>query len=415
MGGGYDIPAIQPLVGVFTNKFPTDAIRGAGRPEATHRIELTMDGSRDELDMDPLEVRRKNFIPKDDFPHRRRSASPTTPATTTARSTSCSSTSTCEAFRREQARAARAGHLPRRRASRPTSRSAGLRRRAWSARRASACRAASGSRRMVRVQPSGTATVYTGTSPHGQGHETSFAQIAADRLGIDPDEVDVIHGDTAPGPVRLGHLRRRARWRWAARRSRARRKGAGEGEADRAALLEAAPEDIELVDGKFQVRGLARQGDDDGGDRRRGVHPAAGAADGHRARAGGDVRSTTRRTSSSRSGRTRCVVEVDPETGKVEVVRYVAVDDCGPAINPMLIDGQVHGGVVHAIGQALYEQVVYDEHGPAGDRHVRGLRAARRRRRYRASRPTAPRPPRRPTRSASRASARRGRSPARRR
>ena len=110
-----------------------------------------------------------------------------------------------------------------------------------------------------------------------------------------------------------------------------------------------------------------------------------------------------------------CVVDVDVETGKVEVVRYVAVDDCGPAINPMIIDGQVHGGIAHGIGQALYERIHYDEDGPARDRHVRRLRAAERGGAADRSRPTAPRRRRRRTRSASRASARRARSPRRRR
>ena len=215
---------------------------------------------------------------------------------------------------------------------------------------------------MVRVSASGTATVYTGTSPHGQGHDTGFAQIVADRIGLDPQNVNVIHGDTDQGP-----------WGWDTYGSRTLAVG-GEAVAraalkvqDKAkricaALLEAAPEDIELVDGNFQVKGSP--------DKSMTMVEIAGAAHIPPQELPADIEPGLEETSFYDPenfvfpfGAHACVVDVDVETGKVKVVRYVAVDDCGPAINPMLIDGQIHGGVVHAIGQALYEQVVYDEDG----------------------------------------------------
>ena len=191
--------------------------------------------------------------------------------------------------------------------------------------------------------------------------------------------MNVIHGDTDQGP-----------WGWDTYGSRTLAVG-GEAVARAAekvqekakricaALLEAAPEDIELADGKYQVRGSP--------DKAMTMVEIAGAAHIPPQELPPEIDPGLEETSFYDPenfvfpfGAHACVVDVDPDTGKVEVVRYVAVDDCGPAINPMLIDGQIHGGVAHAIGQALYEQVVYDEDGPAGHRHVRGLRAPDRRR-----------------------------------
>ncbi len=362
MGGCYRIPAIElNFVGVFTNKFCTDAIRGAGRPEATYWIELTMDKLARELGMDPLELRRKNFIPKDEFPF------------TTALEITYDSGDyhgaldkllehlDLDAFRREQAKLREQGvyrgvgfstwvevcGLAPSRAVGPQG--VGIQAAFWES-------------AMVRVHPTGSATVFTGTSPHGQGHDTGFAQIAADRLGIDPQDVDVIHGDTDQGP-----------WGWGTYGSRSLAVG-GEAVAQAAikvqekakricaALLEAAPEDIELAGGKYQVRGSP--------DKSMSMAEIAGAAHIPPQELPPEIDPGLEETAFFDPenfvfpfGAHACIVDVDTETGKVTVVRYVAVDDCGPAINPMLIDGQIHGGVVHAIGQALYEQIVYDEDG----------------------------------------------------
>jgi carbon-monoxide dehydrogenase large subunit len=362
MGGCYKLPSIDITIeGVFTNKVCTDAIRGAGRPEATYWIELMMDKLAAELGMDPLELRRKNFIGKDEFPF-------TTALGITYDSGNYEGTLDrllerfdLEAFRREQAELREQGvyrgvgfstyvevcGLAPSRAVGPQG--VGLQGAFWES-------------AMVRVHPSGSATVFTGTSPHGQGHDTGFAQIAADRLGIDPQRIEVIHGDTDQGP-----------WGWGTYGSRSLSVGgeavarAAERVQDKAkqicaALLEAAPEDIELVDGKYQVRGSP--------DHFKTMAEIAGAAHIPPQELPTDIEPGLEATSAYDPenfvfpfGAHACVVDVDAETGKVRVVRYVAVDDCGPAVNPMLIDGQVHGGVTHAIGQALYEQVAYDEDG----------------------------------------------------
>ena len=347
---------------MFTNKFPTDAIRGAGRPEVTHWIELMMNKVARELDMDPLELRRRNFIAADDFPHETALGIIYDSGNYQGTLDKLLAHFDVDAFRARAGGAARAGRLPWRGL---LDLGRGLRtgaRRASSGPQGVGLQGAFWESGMVRVSASGTATVYTGTSPHGQGHDTGFAQIVADRIGIDPQNVNVIHGDTDQGP-----------WGWDTYGSRTLAVG-GEAVAraalkvqDKAkricaALLEAAPEDIELVDGNYQVKGSP--------DKSMTMVEIAGAAHIPPQELPADIEPGLEETSFYDPenfvfpfGAHACVVDVDVETGKVKVVRYVAVDDCGPAINPMLIDGQVHGGIVHAIGQALYEQVVYDEDG----------------------------------------------------
>jgi aerobic carbon-monoxide dehydrogenase large subunit len=362
MGGAYKIPALDlQFTGAFTNKFCTDAIRGAGRPEGTYWIELAMDALAEKLDMDPLELRRKNFILEDEFPY-------TTPVGIIYDSGNYEGALDLllerldlDAFRREQAELRRQGihrgvgfstyvevcGLAPSRAVGPQN--LGL-------------QAAFYESAQVRVHPTGSATVFSGAAPHGQGHDTSFAQIAADRLGIDPENVEVIHGDTANGP-----------WGWGTYGSRTLSVG-GEAVAQAAnrvqekakricaAMLEAAPEDIELVDGKFQVRGSPEKS--------MTLADVALAAYVPPDELPTEIEPGLDETAFYDPenfvfpfGAHACVAEVDVETGKVKVVRYVAVDDCGTPINPMLIDSQIQGGVTHAIGQALYEQVVYDSDG----------------------------------------------------
>jgi carbon-monoxide dehydrogenase large subunit len=204
--------------------------------------------------------------------------------------------------------------------------------------------------------------VFSGASPHGQGHDTTFAQIAADRLGIDPEQVDVIHGDTNSGPFGWGTYGSRTLAVGGEAIARAAEKVQDKAKTICAALLEASPEDIELADGKFQVRGSP--------DKSKTMADISGAAHIPPEELPTDIEPGLEETSFYDPenfvfpfGAHACVVEVDAETGKAQVVRYVAVDDCGPAINPLVIDGQVHGGITHAIGQALYEQVVYDSEG----------------------------------------------------
>ncbi len=231
------VPAVNTTItGVFTNKMATDAIRGAGRPEATHLLEVMMDQLAAELGLDPLDVRRAtNFIPTENFPNADVAVGITYDSGDYFGSlTSCwrTSTSTPSARSRAQLREQASTAAS---ASPPGWRSAASRPRAWSAPAASASSQAGWESALVRVHPSGSATVYTGTSPHGQGHETGFAQIVADRIGVTPDQSRSSTATHRPGPVRPGHLRlAHAGRRWRVRRPGG-RQGAREGEQDRRA------------------------------------------------------------------------------------------------------------------------------------------------------------------------------------
>ena len=361
MCGVYKTPAVQTdVVNVMTNKFPTDAIRGAGRPEATHMIEVTMDQLAQELDMDPLELRRKNFIPPFSEGHEtpigvvydsgnyelalNKLLEHIDPAKVRQEAAElrergiyrgigfCTYTEIC-------------GNAP----SRIVGPSGfGVQGGGWES-------------AAVRVHASGAVTLYTGTSPHGQGHETGFAQIVADRLGIDPAQVDVIHGDTQAGPWGLDTYGSRTLAVGGEAAARAAGKVAAKAREIVAHQLEADPADIELREGRFSVRGSPDKG--------MTLSEVAGAAYAPENIPEGMEPGLDEQSFYDPEnfvfpfGAHACVVDVDAETGKIDVVRYVAVDDCGPAINPMLIDGQVHGGIVHGVGQALYERIHYDQDG----------------------------------------------------
>ena len=214
---------------------------------------------------------------------------------------------------------------------------------------------------VVRVHPSGSATVWTGTSPHGQGHDTGFAQIVADRIGVTPEQVEVVHGDTDRGPFGMGTYGSRSLAVGGESVARAALKVQDKARKIAAHLLEAAPEDVELADGKYQVKGSPDKGLGLG-DISLAAYVPENLPDGMEP----GLEETNFYDPENfvfPFGAHAAIVEVDAETGKVELKRYVCVDDCGPAINPLLIDGQVHGGVTHGVAQALYEQVVYDENG----------------------------------------------------
>ena len=360
MGGCYAIPNVQTdIIGVFTNKCPTDAIRGAGRPEATHMIELTLDALAHELGMDPLEIRRKNFIATDTFP-----ATVATGVIYDSGDYPKTLDKLMEhvdvaAFRREQEELRAKGiyrgigfctyteicGLAPSRVTGPAG--VGVQAGLWES-------------AMVRVHNTGAVTVYTGTSPHGQGLETAMAQIVADKLGVDPAIVEVIHGDTATGPEGRNTYGSRSLATGGEAVAKASDKVVAKVKAIVAAELEAAPEDIEVSDGKFSVRGSPDKG--------LSLAEVAGVAYIGAVPEGMEpgLEETTFYDPENfvfPFGAHACVVDVDPETGKASIVRYVAVDDCGRAVNPMLIDGQVHGGIVFGIGQALYERVHYDADG----------------------------------------------------
>lgn len=361
MSGCYRFPAIQTdIVGVMTNKFATDAIRGAGRPEATHMIEVSLDQLAAELGLDPLEVRRRNFIPTDAFPYETAIGVVYDSGNYQGTLDRLLEHVDVDGFRAEQQRLRGEGvhrgigfatyteicGLAPSRAVGPSG--FGVQGGGWES-------------ALVRVHLTGAVTVYTGTSPHGQGHETGFAQIVADRLGLEPEQIEVIHGDTATGPNGLDTYGSRSLAVGGEAVARATAKVAEKAKAFVAHKLEAAPEDIELRDGRWIVRGSPDRGltlAEVAGlayipeDIPEGLEPGLE-----------EVAFYDPGNFVFPFGAHAAIVEVDAETGKVTLLRYVAVDDCGPAINPMLIDGQVHGGVVHGIGQALYEQVVYDETG----------------------------------------------------
>jgi carbon-monoxide dehydrogenase large subunit len=360
MGGCYKIPNVQTdIVGVFTNKCPTDAIRGAGRPEATHMVEVTLDQLASELGMDSLEIRRKNFIPKEDFP-----AAVATGVVYDSGNYAGTLDKLMEhvdvaAFRSEQEELRSKGiyrgigfctyteicGLAPSRVTGPAG--VGVQAGLWES-------------AMVRVHNTGAVTVYTGTSPHGQGLDTAMAQIVADKLGVDPSIVEVVHGDTATGPEGRGTYGSRSMATGGEAVARATDKVAAKARAIVAAELEAAADDIEMRDGKFSVRGSPDKG--------MALADVAGVAYIGAVPEGMEpgLEETTFYDPENfvfPFGAHACVVDVDPDTGKVKVVRYVAVDDCGRPINPMLIEGQIHGGVAYGIGQALYERVHYDEDG----------------------------------------------------
>ena len=362
MSGPYRIPNVKTdITGVFTNKFATDATRGAGRPEATHLIEVMMDQLAVELDMDRLELRRKNFIPKEDFPAE-------VPIGVIYDSGDYHGTLDkllghvdLDEFRREQAELREKGvhrgigfstyveicGLAPSRAVGPS---------------ALGLQAAFYESAVVRVHPSGAVTVFSGASPHGQGLDTSLAQITADRIGAAPEQVEVVHGDTSSGPWGWGTYGSRSLSVGGEAVARAALKVQDTAKRICASMWEAAPEDIELSGDKFQVRGSP--------DKSMTLAEVAGAAYIPPEELSTDIEPGLEETSFYDPenfvwpfGAHACIVDVDVETGKVNVVRYVAVDDCGKAINPMLIDGQVHGGITHGLAQALFEQVVYDDEG----------------------------------------------------
>jgi carbon-monoxide dehydrogenase large subunit len=360
MGGCYKIPAVRTdIVGVFTNKCPTDAIRGAGRPEATHMIEVTLDQVAHELGISPVEIRRRNFIAKEEFP-----ASVATGVVYDSGDYHLTLNRLLEHVDLDEVQA-----------DKERLREQGILRGIGLSTYTEICglapsrvtgpggvgvQAGGWESAMVRVHNTGAVTVYTGSSGHGQGHETVFAQIAADRLGVDPATVEVIHGDTGTGPEGRNTYGSRSLAVGGEAIARSATKIAEKAKRIVAHQLEAAPEDIELTDGKYSVRGSPDKG--------MTLAEVAGAAylnlipDGMEP----GLEETTFYDPENfvfPFGAHACIVDVDAETGKVDVVRYVAVDDCGNAINPLLIDGQVHGGVACAIGQALYEHVEYDEDG----------------------------------------------------
>ena len=361
ISGCYKIPNLKfTAKGVYTNKMATDATRGAGRPEATHLIEVTVEQLAHELGMDALELRRKNFIPAEDFPAEVAIGIVYDSGNYHGSLDKLLSHVDVEAFRREQEEL-RAKGIHRGIGFSTWMEICGLAPSRVVGPMGVGLQSGFYESSQVRVHATGSATVYSGTAPHGQGLDTSFAQIVADRLGITPDMVDVVHGDTGTGPFGLGTYGSRSLAVGGESIARSTAKIVDKVKAIAAHNLEAAPEDIELVEGKFSVKGSPDKG--------LTLAEVAGAAyvtmDMPEGMEPGLEESTFYDPENFvfPFGAHACIVDVDVETGKIDIVRYVAVDDCGPAINPKLIDGQIHGGITHAIGQALYERIHYDDDG----------------------------------------------------
>jgi len=346
MTGVYDIPnARVEATAVFTNKHPTEPYRGAGRPEAAYLIERAMDVLADELDMDPAEVRQRNFIPPDKFPYKT-VLNATYDSGEYARALSrVLELADYQAWRDEQARRRREG-----------GKLMGIGLACY----VEVCGFGPWEAGTIIVEADGKATVLTGTSPHGQGHETTWAQIAADTLQIPPEDITVKHSDTAIVPRGIGTFGSRSTpvgGSAVLQNAETVRERAKEIAAH---LLEAATPDMVLEDGRFHVRGLPERSlswqDVAQGTYNDSLPPELR----------GELKSDDDFKPKGETypfGAHICMVEIDPETGDIEIVRYLTVDDCGRVINPLLAEGQVHGGLAQGIGQALFEQAVYDEYG----------------------------------------------------
>jgi carbon-monoxide dehydrogenase large subunit len=342
--GAYRISHVRLRVrGVTTTQTPTGPYRGAGRPEGAYYIERLMDLVAARLDLDPAEVRRRNFIRT--FPYKSATGLTHDSGDYSALLDRALALADYHGWREEQARRRRDGGRP-----------VGIGLSTW-------VEMAGGGElwedASVRLEPTGRVTVLTGTSPHGQGHETAFSQIVADVLGIEPDRITVLHGDTAVIPSGIGTFGSRSLSFGGSAVAQAAREVRRRVMAIAARLLEAAPDDLVLDGGRVTVRGAPGRAatlED--------IARAAPPDDGRGAAAGlaASVRFEAERGLVP-SGAHVAVVEIDPDTGEVRVLRYAAVDDCGNVVNPLLVDGQVHGSIVQGIAQALLERVVYDENG----------------------------------------------------
>ncbi len=356
--GPYRLKAFEGrAVGVFTNTTPTDALRGAGRPEATYMAERVMDLVAQELRMDPVEVRRKNFIPKDAFPYQNLLGLTYDSGDYEKTLNKALEMVGYQDLRRKQTEMRRAGKYQ------GIGLSTYLEICGGGPAAATAPNAGVGlwGSGVVRLRLTGKAEVIVGSSPHGQGHETTFAQVVADVLGLPLEDVDVIHGDTAAGPMGMDTYMSRslavdgtAVYMSAQKvREKARRLAAH--------LLEAAEGDVVYEGGRAFVKGAPSKAKTI-----QELTLASYAADNLPTGMEPTLEATTFFNPANfvwPFGAHICVVEVDGETGAASIVRYVAVDDCGTRINPLVVEGQIHGGIAHGIGQALLEQVVYDQQG----------------------------------------------------
>lgn len=346
------------LRGVFTHTTPLAPYRGAGRPEAIYYIERLVDLVAHEVGLDPAEVRRRNFIPRSAFPYE------------TATGLTYDSGDYGEALDRALRLLDYATVRQEQAALRQQGRYLGIGIASYvelggaTPSRLAALEGSPGlwESATVRADPTGTVTVGVGTSGHGQGHETSFAQIAADTLGIPIEQITVAFGDTATAPFGFGTFGSRSTSVGGSAVLIACQRLLERARDLAARMLEASPSDLEYQAGQFFVRGAPERSVTFRDVAHAATFSPLAFEDGREP--GLDARATFDPANYTYSGGAHaCVVEVEPETGSVSLLRYVAVDDCGRAINPLLIEGQIHGGIAQGIGQALTEHAHYDERG----------------------------------------------------
>ena len=353
---GYDFQ----YTNVFTNNTFTDAYRGAGRPEATYAIERAMDALARKLDMDPIDLRMKNFITNDKFPNYT--------MVTGLTIDSANYTGTTEKMldildyadiRKKQADSRASGGT----------KVIGVGFSTWlemcglaPSRVLAALKYIAGGWDAATVEflPTGTVRVLTGVSPHGQGNVTTMAQIAADQLGVDFEDVEVLHGDSQVVPLGLDTYGSRGLAVGGVALYKAGEKILAKARTLAAHQLECSEDDLEFAGGDFTVRGTAKSANI------KALGFAAWAA--HDLPEGMEPGLTATHlydppNFSWPNGSHACVVEVDTETGAVEIIRYVAVDDCGVQINPNIVQGQLHGGIAQGIAEALFEEAIYDSEG----------------------------------------------------
>ena len=356
--GAYKLKAFDGrAVGVFTNRTPTDAYRGAGRPEATYLIERVMDLVARETGVDPVEVRRKNFVRAEDQPFTTLLGLTYDSGDYTKTLDKALEIADYKGLRREQADKRKQGkYLGIGLATYIEICGLGP---------AAVTQANTGvslwGMSVVNVHFTGKVTVIIGSSPHGQGHETTYAQVASDVLGIPVEDIDVVHGDTAIGPMGMDTYGSRSTALDGNAVHISAMKVQEKAKKIAAHLLEAAEGDIVYENGKAFVKGTPSKAVT--------IQEIAVATfQTNRLPKGmeGGLEATTFFDPTNfvwPFGAHIAVVEVDGETGATRLLRYVAVDDCGTRINPMVVDGQLHGGIAQGIGQALFEEAVYDEAG----------------------------------------------------
>jgi len=383
LSGAYKIPAIQiNVTACFTNKMATDAYRGAGRPEATYVVERALDLVALELGMDPAEVRRKNFPAADAFPFHTATGLDYDSGDYEAALDKAQQLIGYSDLRAEQKKARDAGRL------------IGIGVSTYveicALGPSQAMPAGGWESATVRIEPTGKVTVMTGASPHGQGQETSFAQIAADELGVHLNDVTVIHGDTAIVQYGIGTFGSRATAVGGTAVLIAIQKLKEKANKIAAHMLQAEATRVAFDGGRFSLQAAqaAAAGEASEPIVPMGQAPAAALPEPNTngkthvtiqdvALAAHLAKELPPDTEPGLSatyffepknftfpfGTHIVAVDIDRETGDIKFLRYVAVDDCGKVINPMLVDGQIQGGIVQSIGQALFEEVVYDEQG----------------------------------------------------